>query len=174
MARASLAVVTPGLKSLATVSCAASAIAASIGRADCLPNSQAQSSFGFLMQGPTSHCNSVPPYDAEQRCAPARRAGRLPLKGDLDAGCTVGKGVLRTSWITERQIPAWRYTQTRRAKRRVPLLGRKRVHGSINILWIKTAFTVEDFAARHLNDLQQAARDIVNSLREPAKISAGK
>jgi len=48
------------------------------------------------------------------------------------------------------------------------------VHGSINILWIKTAFTVEDFAARHLNDLQQAARDIVNSLREPAKISAGK
>jgi len=56
----------------------------------------------------------------------------------------------------------------------VPLLDRKRVHGSINILWIKTAFTVEDFAARHLNDLQQAGRDIVSSLREPAKISAGK
>lgn len=42
-----------------------------------------------------------------------------------------------------------------------------RVHGSINILWIKTAFTVEDFAARHLADLQAAAREIVNSLRSP-------
>lgn len=56
----------------------------------------------------------------------------------------------------------------------VPLLDRKRVHGSINILWIKTAFTVEDFATRHLADLQAAARDIVSSLREPAKMSAGR
>jgi IclR family mhp operon transcriptional activator len=45
----------------------------------------------------------------------------------------------------------------------VPIVDRKRVLGSINILWIKTAFTVEDFAVRHLGDLQQAARDIVNS-----------
>jgi IclR family transcriptional regulator, mhp operon transcriptional activator len=44
-----------------------------------------------------------------------------------------------------------------------------RVHGSINILWIKSAFTVEDFAARHLADLQAAAREIVSSLQRPAK-----
>ena len=40
-----------------------------------------------------------------------------------------------------------------------------RVHGSINILWIKTAFTVEQFAAKHLTDLQDAAREIVSGLR---------
>jgi IclR family mhp operon transcriptional activator len=47
----------------------------------------------------------------------------------------------------------------------VPLLDRTRVYGAINILWIKTAFTVEEFAARHLQDLQEAAADIVQSLR---------
>ena len=46
----------------------------------------------------------------------------------------------------------------------VPLLDGSRVHGVINILWIKTAFTVEDFGARHLGDLQAAAREIVSSL----------
>jgi IclR family mhp operon transcriptional activator len=48
----------------------------------------------------------------------------------------------------------------------VPLLDRMRVHGSINILWIKTAFTVEDFAARHLPDLRAAASEIVRSLHD--------
>ncbi|TMJ92611.1 MAG: hypothetical protein E6G77_25300 [Alphaproteobacteria bacterium] len=47
----------------------------------------------------------------------------------------------------------------------VPLLDRKRVHASVNILWTCTAFTVEEFAARHLSDLQSAAAEIVNSLR---------
>jgi IclR family mhp operon transcriptional activator len=46
----------------------------------------------------------------------------------------------------------------------VALFDGKRVHGSINILWIKTAFTVEQFAAKHLADLQDAAREIVSSL----------
>ena len=44
-----------------------------------------------------------------------------------------------------------------------------RVHGSINILWIKTAFTVEEFAAQHLADLQDAAREIVSSLQRVGK-----
>ena len=44
-----------------------------------------------------------------------------------------------------------------------------RVHGSINILWIRTAFTVEDFAERYLSDLQDAAREIVSSLRRPVR-----
>ena len=48
-----------------------------------------------------------------------------------------------------------------------------RVYGSINILWIKTAFTIEDFAARHLADLQAAAREIVTSLRRPTKQATG-
>jgi IclR family transcriptional regulator, mhp operon transcriptional activator len=47
----------------------------------------------------------------------------------------------------------------------VPLLDRTRVHGAINILWIKTAFTIEEFAGRHLADLNAAAADIVTSLR---------
>lgn len=49
----------------------------------------------------------------------------------------------------------------------VPLLDGRRVHGSMNILWIKTAYTVEDFAARHLVDLRQAAHEIVISLQRP-------
>jgi IclR family mhp operon transcriptional activator len=48
----------------------------------------------------------------------------------------------------------------------VPLLDRTKVHGSINILWIKTAFTVERFAAQHLDDLRFAAAEIVESLRQ--------
>jgi IclR family mhp operon transcriptional activator len=48
----------------------------------------------------------------------------------------------------------------------VPLLDRTRVHGSINILWIKTAVTVKDFAAQHLADLQAAAREIVAAIRD--------
>jgi IclR family mhp operon transcriptional activator len=47
----------------------------------------------------------------------------------------------------------------------IPLLDRTRVHGSVNILWIRTAFTVEAFADRHLADLRAAAAEIVNSLR---------
>jgi IclR family mhp operon transcriptional activator len=46
----------------------------------------------------------------------------------------------------------------------VPLRDRKRVYGSINILFVKTAYTVEQFARRHLADLQAAAREIVTSL----------
>ena len=49
----------------------------------------------------------------------------------------------------------------------VALADGTRVHGSINILWIRTAFTVEDFATRHLADLEAAAREIVDSLRSP-------
>jgi IclR family mhp operon transcriptional activator len=47
----------------------------------------------------------------------------------------------------------------------VPLRDGRRVHGSINILWIRTAFTVGEFAARHLADLNAAAAEIVQSLR---------
>jgi IclR family transcriptional regulator, mhp operon transcriptional activator len=54
----------------------------------------------------------------------------------------------------------------------VPLRDRTRVHGSINILWIRTAFTVEEFAARHLADLQAAASEIVASLQKPAARSS--
>lgn len=46
----------------------------------------------------------------------------------------------------------------------VPLLGRKRVYGSINILWIGKAFTTEEFAHRHLADLKGAAATIVTAL----------
>jgi IclR family mhp operon transcriptional activator len=49
----------------------------------------------------------------------------------------------------------------------VPLVDRSRVQGSINILWISSAFSVQDFAARHLADLQAAAREIVDALRSP-------
>jgi IclR family mhp operon transcriptional activator len=47
----------------------------------------------------------------------------------------------------------------------IALVDGNRVHGSINILWIKTAFTIEEFAAQHLVDLRAAGREIVASLR---------
>jgi IclR family mhp operon transcriptional activator len=47
----------------------------------------------------------------------------------------------------------------------VPLLDRNRVHGSINILWIRTALTIEESAARYLGDLKEAASEIVRSLQ---------
>jgi len=47
----------------------------------------------------------------------------------------------------------------------LPLVDRSRVHGSINILWVKTAYTIEVFAGRYLADLQAAAQEIVASLR---------
>jgi IclR family mhp operon transcriptional activator len=47
----------------------------------------------------------------------------------------------------------------------VPLLDRNRVHGSINILWVKTAMTIEECAARYLTDLKDAAAEIVASLQ---------
>jgi IclR family mhp operon transcriptional activator len=47
----------------------------------------------------------------------------------------------------------------------IPLLDGGRVHGSINILSIKTAFTIEEFAAQHLADLRAAGREIVASLK---------
>jgi IclR family mhp operon transcriptional activator len=51
----------------------------------------------------------------------------------------------------------------------VPLVDGARVHGSFNILWIKTAFTIEQFADRHLADLRGAATEIVCSLQSGAK-----
>ena len=47
----------------------------------------------------------------------------------------------------------------------VPLLDRTRVHGSINILWIRTAMTIDECAARYLADLKEAAAEIVSSLQ---------
>jgi IclR family mhp operon transcriptional activator len=47
----------------------------------------------------------------------------------------------------------------------VALSDRTRVYGSINILWLRSAFTVEQFAAKHLTDPQDAAREIVDSLK---------
>ncbi len=49
------------------------------------------------------------------------------------------------------------------------LLDRTRVYGSINILWIRTAMTAEQCAARHLADLKAAAGEIVGSLRESTR-----
>ena len=51
----------------------------------------------------------------------------------------------------------------------IPLQDGSRVYGSINILWIKTAFRVEEFAAQHLKDLQAAAREIVTALKATSR-----
>jgi IclR family mhp operon transcriptional activator len=51
----------------------------------------------------------------------------------------------------------------------VPLRDGPRVLGSINIIWLRTASTVEAFAARHLSDLQAAAAEIVSSLRSRSR-----
>jgi IclR family mhp operon transcriptional activator len=47
----------------------------------------------------------------------------------------------------------------------VPLRDGNRVVGTINMLWLRPAHTVEAFADRYLADLQAAATEIVSSLR---------
>lgn len=47
----------------------------------------------------------------------------------------------------------------------VPLLDRGRVHGVINVIWPKSARTLEDMVRDCLGDLQRAAAEIVNALR---------
>jgi IclR family mhp operon transcriptional activator len=47
----------------------------------------------------------------------------------------------------------------------VPLRDGGRVIGAINMLWLRPASTVEQFASRYLSDLQGAAAEIVSSLR---------
>jgi IclR family mhp operon transcriptional activator len=51
----------------------------------------------------------------------------------------------------------------------IPLQDGGRVYGSINILWIKTAFTIEEFAARHLADLQTAGHEILAVLKSTSR-----
>jgi len=52
----------------------------------------------------------------------------------------------------------------------VPVLDRAHVHGSINLLFVKTAFTVEQFAGLHLADLQAAAGEIVRTLETRSNV----
>jgi IclR family mhp operon transcriptional activator len=47
----------------------------------------------------------------------------------------------------------------------VPLLDRGRVHGVINIVWAKAAREIDDMVRDHLDDLQAAASEIVESIR---------
>jgi IclR family mhp operon transcriptional activator len=46
----------------------------------------------------------------------------------------------------------------------VPLVDGARVHGAINLLWLRQAGSVESFAKSHLVELKAAAADIVESL----------
>jgi IclR family mhp operon transcriptional activator len=46
----------------------------------------------------------------------------------------------------------------------VPVMKGRRVYGAINLLWIKTAFPIDEFAGVHLPALQAAAREIVDSM----------
>ena len=51
----------------------------------------------------------------------------------------------------------------------VPLRDGPRVLGAINIVWLRTAFSVETFASRHLGELQDAAAEIVGSVRRRSR-----
>jgi len=46
----------------------------------------------------------------------------------------------------------------------VPLFGRGRIHGVINVIWPKPARTIEDMARAYLTDLQSAAAQILDAL----------
>jgi IclR family mhp operon transcriptional activator len=48
----------------------------------------------------------------------------------------------------------------------VPLIDRGRVHGVINLIWVKAARSVDSMVRDHLADLQAAAAEIAESLRE--------
>jgi IclR family transcriptional regulator, mhp operon transcriptional activator len=96
---------------------------------------------------------------------PDDRLARDPKRFDRILADTRQRGY----GVRDATFTGWSHGSTPRddglAAMAVPLLDRTRVHGSINILWLKTAFTVEQFAAMHLADLQAAAREIVESLR---------
>lgn len=47
----------------------------------------------------------------------------------------------------------------------VPLVEGKRAHGAINLLWLRQAGSVEEFAKTHLNELKIAAAEIVDALK---------
>jgi IclR family mhp operon transcriptional activator len=49
----------------------------------------------------------------------------------------------------------------------VPLIDGARVHGAINLLWLRQAGSVESFAKTHLADIKAAAAEIVASLARP-------
>jgi IclR family transcriptional regulator, mhp operon transcriptional activator len=51
----------------------------------------------------------------------------------------------------------------------VPLQDSGRAIGAINMLWLRPAFSVEAFAALHLQDLRAASVEIVDSLRKRAR-----
>jgi IclR family mhp operon transcriptional activator len=55
----------------------------------------------------------------------------------------------------------------------VPLLDRGRVHGAINIIWPKSAHTIDETVRSHLADLQAAASEIVESLRHQPRQRQG-
>ncbi len=56
----------------------------------------------------------------------------------------------------------------------VPLIHGRRVYGAINLLWIKTAFPVEEFASVHLPALKTAAHEIVEAvLQERRRLRSG-
>jgi IclR family transcriptional regulator, mhp operon transcriptional activator len=46
----------------------------------------------------------------------------------------------------------------------VPVMKGRRVYGAINLLWIKTAFPIDEFASVHLAALKAAAREIVEAM----------
>jgi len=46
----------------------------------------------------------------------------------------------------------------------VPIVARNRVHGAINIIWVRRAMTVEEMVAQHLADLQAAASEIASAI----------
>ena len=68
-------------------------------------------------------------------------------------------GVNPRDWLVARK----------RQRFRKALRDGEKVYGSINILWIKNAYSIEDFVALHLRDLHDAAEEIVAALREPAR-----
>ena len=46
----------------------------------------------------------------------------------------------------------------------VPLISGQRVYGAINLLWIKTAFPIDEFASVHVPALKMAAGEIVEAM----------
>ena len=56
----------------------------------------------------------------------------------------------------------------------VPLLDARRVHGVINIIWARAARKVDEMVRDHLVDLQSAASEIVESLRNQTEPRSGR
>jgi IclR family mhp operon transcriptional activator len=121
-----------------------------------------------------------PEKERERILAPLRKSGKTEdgLAGDLKRLDRIlaetrmkGYGVRDQSFVGGAY---GRHSPDGLAGIAVPLLDARRVHGVINIIWARAARKVDEMVRDHLVDLQSAASEIVESLRNQTEPRSGR